>query len=382
MKTKKLSFFESMMLVAGAGIGTGLLSIPYAISKIGIFGTLTALACAYIVSIAMYLILADLTRNSKRPEDLLGILNEHLFGGKGKKLLNILFLILLVILLLENLVVYIVCAGDVLTDLLGIHSIWAKIIFYVLATAVALFGVRGLGLGEKISVTAIAAAVVILSVLACFNIQGNISFTFGSPSTVSAVFGLFMFAFSAIFSIIQVCNHIEKPELTGKAIIGGLSLNALITLTFSVVVILGSQTVTEIATIGLSESIGNPFVKILCSVLVLFAMFSSFWSSGFAFADVIGGQIKVHPALAWLTATLPALLLAALLPLTVLEFVQIGAGALSIILVLVVLPAFSHAVKHPKKNLLLGTAAKHPALLWVVAAAMILMAVSSLIPIP
>ena len=382
MRTKKLTFIESLMLVAGAGIGTGILTIPYAIDKIGVFGTVTALALAYAVSAFMYLIIADLTRNSERPDDLLAILDEHLFSGRGKKVLNVAFLILLVLLLLENLVVYILCAGNVLTDLLSIDDTITKIIFYVLASVVIVFGVKGMGVGEKLSMILIGGAVLVLMVLSFLNVKNSLRFSFGAPSTVFAVYGLFMFAFSAIFSIIQVCNHIEKPELTGKAIIGGLSLNALITFTFSVVAILGSETVTEIATIGLSESIGNPFVKILCSILVLFAMFSSFWSSGFAFANVIGGQIKVRPALAWLIATVPALLLAALLPLTVLEFVQIGAGALSIILVLVVLPAFAHAVKHPQKPLLLGTAAKHPALLWVVAAAMILMAVSSLIPIP
>ena len=149
MKTKKLTFIESVMLVAGAGIGTGILTIPYAISKIGVFGTITALIIAYIVSAVMYLIIADLTRNSEKPEDLLAILDEHLFSGKGKKALNIAFLVLLVLLLLENLVVYILCAGNVLTDLLGINSTATQIIFYALASVVIIFGVKGMGVGEK-----------------------------------------------------------------------------------------------------------------------------------------------------------------------------------------------------------------------------------------
>ena len=45
MKAKKLTFIESLMLVAGAGIGTGILTIPYAIDKIGVFGTLFSLIC-------------------------------------------------------------------------------------------------------------------------------------------------------------------------------------------------------------------------------------------------------------------------------------------------------------------------------------------------
>ena len=116
------------MLVAGAGIGTGILTIPYAIDKIGIFGTVTALALAYAVSAFMYLIIADLTRNSEKPDDLLAILDQHLFSSKGKKVLNITFLVLLVLLLLENLVVYILCAGNVLTDLLGLNDTVTKII--------------------------------------------------------------------------------------------------------------------------------------------------------------------------------------------------------------------------------------------------------------
>ena len=384
MKTKKLTFIESLMLVAGAGIGTGILTIPYAIDKIGVLGTVTALAFAYAVSAVMYLIIADLTRNSEKPEDLLAILDQHLFSGsgKGKKALNLVFLVLLVLLLLENLVVYILCAGNVLTDLLGLNDTVTKILFYALASIVIIFGIKGMGVGEKLSMILIGGTVLLLMVLSFLNTKGSLDVSFGAPSTVFAVYGLFMFAFSAIFSIIQVCNHIEKKEQTAKAVIGGLTLNAKITMVFTVAVILGSDTVTEIATIGLSESLGIPFVKILCSVLVLLAMFTSFWSSGFAFADVTSGQFGLSTRLSWFIATVPALLIAVFLPLGILDYVQIGAGALSIILVIVVLPAYHNAVKKPKEKLLLGKCSGNRFMIAAIAVAMILMAVSSLIPIP
>jgi amino acid permease len=383
MKTKKLTFIESLMLVAGAGIGTGILTIPYAIDKIGVLGTVTALALAYAVSAVMYLIIADLTRNSEKPEDLLAILDQHLFSGsgKGKKALNLVFLILLVLLLLENLVVYILCAGNVLTDLLGLNDTVTKILFYALASIVIIFGIKGMGVGEKLSMILIGSAVLVLMILSFLNIKGSPNVSFGAPSTVFAVYGLFMFAFSAIFSIIQVCNHIEKKEQIAKAVIGGLTLNATVTIAFTVAVILGSNTVTEIATIGLSESLGIPFVKILCSVLVLFAMFTSFWSSGFAFSDVVGGQFGLSARISWFIATVPALLIAVFLPLGILDYVQLGAGALSIILIIVVLPAYHNAVKKPKEKPLLGKCSGNRFMIAVIAVAMILMAVSSLIPI-
>lgn len=381
MKSKKLTFTESLMLVAGAGIGTGILTIPYAINQIGIFGTLLALVLAYAASAVMYLMIADLTLNSKKSTDLLGILDEHLFSGKGKKALNIIFLAVLVLLLLENLVVYILCASDVLYDFFGLNGTVSKIIFYLLASLVILFGIKGVGIGEKFSVFLIGSVVLVLTVLACFNVKGVIRFSFGAPDIVFAVYGLFMFAFSAIFSIIQVCNHIEKPALAGKAVIGGLSVNALITLLFTVAVILGSEDITEIATIGLVDSIGIPFVKVICSVFVMLAMFSSFWSSGLAFADVVGEQLKISKKWAWLLATLPTVVIAVILPLTVLDYVQIGAGALSVILVIVVIPAYYNSVKYSKRKPLLGKMAKSRVLIAATAAAICLMAISSFIPI-
>ena len=380
MKSKKLTFFESIALVAGAGIGTGILTIPYAIDKIGIWGTLTALLIAYFVSAIMYFMITDLVRNSKKSDDLLGILEEHLFGN-GRKILHTSFLILLVLLLLENLVVYILCASQVIVDLFGISSSASIIIFYIISSLVVLFGIKGVGICEKISIWLIGTAVVILTILSLLNPRNSIDFSFGAPDVVLAVYGLFMFAFSAIFSIIQVCNHIEKPNLAGKAVLGGLTLNGIITMLFSVAAIIGSEPVTEIATIGLSEGTGIPFVRILCSVLVLLAMFTSFWSSGIAFSQVIDNQLKCGEKTSWLIATVPAVIISVFIPLTVLDYVQIGAGALSIILVIVVLPAYHNSIKKCSSPLLPTKIAQSRFLLYIMAFAIILMALSSFVSI-
>ena len=396
MQSKKLTFIESVMLIAGAGIGTGIISIPYAIARIGVFGTLTALAVAYVVSVFTYLMLADLVRNSKEPEDLIGSLNEHVFTGKGRRVLNVLFLVLLALLLLEFLVVYTICAGNVLADLLGINGALAKILFYLAASSIVFVGVKGMGVGEKISVTLIGAVVIGLTVLSLFHRHGTIPLSFGRGSVVFAVYGLFMYSLSSTFAVIQVCNHIEKPEQTdapaegeakrkpdrtGQAVVWGIALNGILTTVFSVAVILGSESVTEIATIGLSLGIGIPFVKVLCSLLVLGAMLTSFWSTGFAFSDVVSCRFKRSTQLSWLCTTLPAALIAVLVPLSVLDYVQIGAGALSLIFLLVVFPAYLHAVKDPIQPLLLGKLSGKRGLIAFVVIGTVLMAVASLIPI-
>lgn len=381
MKTKKLTFIESLMLVAGAGIGTGILTIPYAASRIGIFGTIIAIGLAYVVSLITYLFIADLTLNSKDSTQLLGILKQHLFKGKYKKVFSSIFFGIFVIILLQNLIVYILCATDIITQLFGIPMALAKIIFYVIASTVLIFGIKGIGVGEKFAVPLISTVIFLLIILSMFNVQNSLSLTFGKPSIITAVFGLFMFAFSAIFSVVQVTNNIEDTKNVKKALVGGLTINAILTLVFTIASIVGSKEVTELATIGLTETIGKPWVKVLCSIFVLLAMLTSYWSSGLAFADVLKEEFKMGKRKAWFISTLPTIILAIILPLTIIDFVQIGAGALSIIVGIIILPAYYNAVKDVDNNLLLGRFAKSKLLIWIVGIFTFIMAISSFIPI-
>ena len=145
--------------------------------------------------------------------------------------------------------------------------------------------------------------------------------------------------------------------------------------------LIGSKEITEVATIGLAESIGNPFIKILCSIFVLLAMFSSYWTIGLALADVVKDQLKMNKHVAWIISTLPTIILAIFLPLSILDYVKIGAGALSIIVGIIILPAYYNAVKNTEEKLLLGKFGKSKILIWVVGIFTFIMAISSLIPI-
>lgn len=381
MKTKKLTFLESLALVAGAGIGTGILTIPYAISKIGMMGTIVALAVAFIMSLFTYMIVADLAMNSKDSTQILGIFEEHLFKGKWKKFLKNLFFIVFAVILIENLIVYILCASDIMIELFGLTPVIAKILFYLLASTVILFGIKGVGIGEKFSVAAIGTVILTLIIAACFNVENTLNFGFGAPKLIVAVYGLFMFAFSTIFSIVQVSNHIENPKDMKKVLVGGLSINAGLTILFTLATLLASKEVTEVATIGLTESLGSPIIKVMASIFVLLAMFSSYWTIGLAFRDIIKEQFNVNETLAWFISTIPTILLVVLLPLSVLDYVQIGAGALSIIVGIMVLPAYYKAVKNSDKDLLLGKFAKSKTLIWIVGIFTFIMAISSFIPI-
>lgn len=368
------------MLVAGAGLGTGILTLPYAISRIGVYGTLMAAFLAYASSLILYYMIADLALHSHNGQ-LLEILQQHLFRGKYKKLLTTIFFFVLAAILLENLVVYILCAADVITDLSGIGIHLSKIIFYVVASAVVFLGIKAIGRGEKAGMYFTAGAVFLLLFLSLFHIKNHLDFSVGRPSSVLAVYGLFMFAFSAIFSIVQVCNYIEDKSAVKAVVRNGLFLNMVLTLLFGAVTILASDEVTDIATIGLSDSLPYRFAKVVCSVLVIASMLTSYWSIGLAFVDVIREYLGTGRRISWLISTVPTIVLVIALPLSVMEYIQLIAGGLSVMLGLLVVPAYRNAVKNSSKTLLLGKYGKSKIMLGVTIACIILMAVSSFIPV-
>ena len=380
MKTENLSKFEATMLVAGAGLGTGILTLPYAISKIGVYGTLAAALFAYASSLIIYYMIADLALHSQNGQ-LLEILQQHLFRGKYKKLLTTIFFIVLAAILLENLVVYILCASDVITDLFGIGLPISKMIFYACASVVVFLGIRAIGRGEKTGMYFTAGAVLLLLFLSLFHMKNHLDFSFGRPSLILAVYGLFMFAFSAIFSIVQVCNYIEDKSAVKPVVRNGLLINMVLTLIFGAVTILASDEVTDIATIGLGNSLPYYFVKVICSVFVIVSMLTSYWSIGLAFVDVIKEYLGTSRRISWLISTIPTIVIVLALPLSVMEYIQLIAGGLSVMLGLLVIPAYRNAVKDSSRTLLLGKYAKSKALLGVAIACVLLMAVSSFIPV-
>ena len=375
---KKLSFIESVMLIAGAGIGTGMLTLPYAINRIGLLGTIVALIVAYFATAISNIYIADLTLKSDGATEMLGIVKRFLPKGKFGKVLAILFFLVIATILLQNLIIYILVASNILVELFDISIILAKIIFYFLASSVIILGVKGIGISEKYSVSMIMIAIVVLTTLAIGNPQRAVNVSFGEPSLVVAVFGLFMFAFSSFFSVIQVTNNIEDTSKLKSALNSGLLVNAMITLLFAYCAIVGSNEVTEVATIGIANSYGVGWIKILCSALVLFAVLSSFWSVGRAFLDMIKDHLKIDEKLSWGLCTIPIVIIAIIFPLSILGYVQIGAGILSIALGIMILPAYYKLTKSSDK-LLLEKYGKSGALIVFEAISMVVMAISSFI---
>ncbi|WP_019229571.1 aromatic amino acid transport family protein [Sedimentibacter sp. B4] len=378
MDSKKISAWEAAMLIAGSGLGTGILAIPYAASRTGLFGIVFSVAAAFAASALMHLLVADLVLNSKNSTQLMGIFKEHLFKGKNERLYSTLFFAVLAVVLLFNLAIYILVAAEVLTESFGIAPSVSKIIFYGVSSLIVVAGIKIIGVSEKYSMIIIGGVVLFLTVKSVNHSVRNMELTFGSYRGALALYGLVMFSFSALFSIPQAANNIENKNKLKTAIIAGIAINAAITLFFTFSVIKASDTVTQVATIGLSSSLGN-VTKVVCALFVVLAMFTSYLSIALAQIDIICTEIKVKRNGAFMGATVPSLLAALFLPISFISMIQVVGGIVAVITSLLVIPGYIKATEHSRGNLMLGRLGKNKLLLSIVLVSYILMAVSSFI---
>lgn len=378
MKSKKISAWEAAMLIAGSGLGTGILAIPYAASRTGLFGIITAVAAAFVASALMHLLVADLVLNSKNSTQLMGIFKEHLFKGKNENLYSSLFFAVLAVVLLFNLAIYILVAAEVFTETFGIAPSVSKIIFYGISSLIVVAGIKIIGVSEKYSMIIIGGVVMFLTVKSLDHPVRNMELTFGSYRGALALYGLVMFSFSALFSIPQAANNIENKNKLKTAIIAGIAINAAITLFFTFSAIKASDTVTQVATIGLSSSLGN-MSNVVCALFVALAMFTSYLSIALAQIDIICTEIKVKRKSAFMGATVPSLLTALFLPISFIAMIQVVGGIVAVITSLLVIPGYIKATEHSNGNLMLGNLGKNKILLSIVLASYILMAASSFI---
>lgn len=371
MHDRKRSVFKAAAVVAGNGIGSGVMAIPYYISHTGIAGGVTAFAAAYLVSVLMHLMIAEMVLHTGDTADILAVFNKYLFKGRKGKILRPAFFALLTIVLIANLSAYISGASEIFTGLLPVSPVIVKVVFFIFAASVVLAGLGAVCTGEAVSVSFMVVILVFMGIFSLLHINSGVEIRIlGSITGWMAAYGMIMFSFSAIFAVPQVVEYLggvpddvpdgpagkgerltdvrKKEEIsdTGKtearirkAIWLGLFINLVISVTVTVCTVITSVEVTDIAIVGWAESVGGT-IRILGSVFIVFAMITSFWSIGLASADIVAGQTGLKRGLSFVTATVPALILTLTTGSSFTDYLKLVGGIVAMIISLMAVPSF------------------------------------------
>ncbi|MCJ7432860.1 MAG: hypothetical protein MUO77_05165 [Anaerolineales bacterium] len=340
MINNQLTQWEAISLMVGAGVGAGIMAVPFLAERVGIIGLAVILPVAWAASSIVHLMLAEVLFRTGQDLQIVELMQIYILRGRiGKWLLWIIFTFLSVA-FLANLAAYISGAGEIVASLTGIHQRIAEFTVYVISASVVFFGLKAIGIAEKFGVVVLISLVVII-VLGAIPLQPSVPFRASSSTTQwMALYGMVMYALWTFYSVPQVVKGLG-PDHRGavRAILTGLGINGALTATVALVALGVSTEVTQIAIIGITERMGS-WVGIIGSILIIFAFVTSYWSVSLAFADIIQERIGISTKLAWLLATLPSLMILWGGVWQFLEWLRLAAGATAIVVALITIPMY------------------------------------------
>ena len=375
---KKLTTWEAACIITGYGLGAGVLSMPWLAQKNGVPLSFLILTLALAASCLLHLMIAELTIQNGNSGQVIQCLSRFLWRGKLKSLMTVYFFVLMALILLTNLAAYIAGAAEVLEGLLPISALGAKLLFYAAAAAVVLFGLKAVGVSEKLAVTAIFAMVAVLAAASVLHIRNPLPLAPGSGNQALAYYGMAMFAMAAFFSVPQAVEGLEGDVTRiRRAVFLGIFQNYLLIVVITLCALLASTRVTEVAMVGWSQGIGL-WAQIVGSLFTVMAMLTTYWSLSLALGGMVQDMLNTSHRVGWLAATLPSLALAMLNMGGFLSLMRTAGGLIAIVISVMVVPAFRNASRECGGNRLIRDG---KALRIGVMAAYLLMAVGSVVSV-
>lgn len=382
----QLTFIEAISLIVGAGVGGGVMAVPYLASRAGLLPFLPIILAAAAINIILNLLLVDVLVRDGRDLQIVELMSTYVFRGRVGKLLSWVFFTILGLSFFASLAAYIAGAGEVIAGLWGISILGSQLVVYGFSALIVFFGLKSVGFSEKIAVYLLLVFSLIIGIgsIGVWELPSD-SFELisGIGKEMLALFGIVMYSLNAAFAVPQVVKGLSRNrQRSTQAVVTGTLINAALILFVTVTALAVSHPVTEVAIIGIGAA-ANRTVDIAGSLFVIIAMLTTYWSVSLALADMISQRLQVGSRASWLIATTPTLVLIIFRRWSFLNYLQIAGGLVALVVVYVTVPMFRRARReHPMNDddgfsKVLGS----PVILGLFILGMILMSVGSFIGI-
>ena len=257
-------------------------------------------------------------------------MRNELFKGKdtkGTKIVTWIIFAFLGLSVIINCTAYITGASSVLESWFNLPNWLSMLIYYAFAGFVVMFGMKVVGVSEKIS------SYVLIGVILLFGIVMMIAPSAGSLTTITkdkeaykVILGLFSivsFAMSAVMSVPTIVKGLDgdKNKIRWSIILSELINAVLITIiTLSAVIGAGAENLSDnrpasvdlgdyLDSVMSSKTLGRS-VQIFGYVFSLFAYSTSLWANTLNLRDIISEQTKLDKKICWIISSLPSLIIA------------------------------------------------------------------------
>lgn len=303
------TILESISMIVGNSIGTGIIAVPYLATKNSFRDVLWIVLLAYFINVILHLIIAELSYNNGGVQ-LVKSLEGELFKGKAKKIFSWIMFSAYGLAIVVGVSGNINGGAQIITSWFNVPFATAQIIYYILAGIVVFMGMKAVGIAQKYAVIGL---VVIVTAMTFGTFIHPLNDIHSSPIRINnllALYSMIVFATSANQAVIQsvkgLNGDIKKIRLS---IFLGFAISSIFVLIVTTTVLLGVKGTLdkELAYLQLGESIGS-WAAILAGVFSLFALLTTFWTNTLSLRDVVHEQIGMNNKTCWLLATIPSLL--------------------------------------------------------------------------
>ena len=379
---KNLTFLEATSIIVGAGVGGGVMAVPYLASQSGLLSFVFIVLVAFALNVLLNLMLTETLLRDGRDLQIVELMREYVFRGRIGRSISWIFFAVLGLAFVASLTAYVSGAGEVLAELTGIPVLWSRILVYALSAMIVFFGLKSVGFSEKIALFVILlfAAIICIGSIGVWRFPADLlRVDMGRWKESLALYGIVMYSLNAAFAVPQAVKGLNRdPRRSVRAVLTGTAINTILVTLVTLVAIAVSRPVTEVAVIGIGAATG-PFVSIVGSLFVLFAMLTTYWSVSLALADIIRERLPLGERLSWFIATAPTLLLIVFGLFGFVEYMQLAGGIVALVVVYVTVPMYLRARSEgavAKPGWTLGRFGS-PFALAVFVAGMVLMAIGS-----
>lgn len=307
----KFTMAESVSMIMGNSIGTGIIAVPYLATKNSLLDVVWMVLIAYAVNVILHLIIAELSLNNGGVQ-LVKSFEGELFHGKMKKVFSWIVFVVYGLAIMTGISGNINGGAQIFVNWFNMPLELAQILYYVIAGVVVFIGMKAVGIAQKYAIMMLFGIVGIMTVATFMHPLNSLYRAEFHWNNLIALYSMVVFATSANQAVIQVVKGLDgdAPRIR-KSIFVGFALSSLFVLVVTATVLLGTKGSPdkELAYMQLGESIGS-WAVVLAGIFSLFALLTTFWSNTLALRDVVHEQTGIGNRLSWVLATLPCILFA------------------------------------------------------------------------
>ncbi len=277
---RDVSLYEAIAMMIGATIGAGILAIPFAISKVGLFLGILLILFVGGLTIGVNLLIGEVSARTTGSLQIVGLTKKYL-GEKWGYIMTLLFYVQVFTIM----TVFIIGMGGIFSEIFSGNILLWGIIVWVLGSLIVFKGLNAIKAAELVLTIMIILAVFIITGLSASHIQFE-NFAYSNWAAFFMPYGVILFALNGIGTIPAAYRVLHgKNEDFKKAIIVSTVTAMVVYIVFvSLVLGVNGQNVTEIATLGLGNVVGQKMFYVANGFAFL-TMMTSFIMLGMQLRD-------------------------------------------------------------------------------------------------